>query len=339
MIKETSSEKTIDRFLGLNLMGESNLKLGESGSMKNFYITQNNKLQKIEGYKQIMYTVSATKSIQGMWYGIINGVNHFLFACNGHIYKISETYWKTPESYDTEAFTTHCTDLGTLVDAPTMFFEFNNNVYIINGTEYYKWTGTGNIAPVTGYIPKIAIGTAPSGGGTTFEEVNQLTGKKRQGFVPDGTSKTFYIREQAVTSIDNVYINNVLTTAYTKNISNGSITFTTAPAKSQDGSDTVEIQWTKNNVDRTAVTNNKGFCLFGVAGDNRVFLYGNPNAKNRTVYSGLANKISSAEYFPATYFNDIGSSNYSITDITKEYKRLVITTNKPDAYYSYYDSI
>lgn len=339
MITKTSSDLTIDKFFGLNLMGDSKIKLGESPSMKNFYITQNNSLTKIEGYKQIMSSVSSTKRIQGMWYGLINNINHFLFACNGHIYKISETYWKAPEDYDENDFTTHCTDLGTLTDAETKFFEFNNNVYILNGYEYYKWNGSGTISIVDGYIPKIATGTLPSGGGTTLEEVNQLTGKKRQGFVPDGTSRTFYVREQSLDSIDYVYVNNTLVTSYTKNIGNGSITFTTAPAKSSTGADTVEIQWTKSHTLRNNIVKNRDFCLFGVAGDNRVFLYGNSNAKNVTVYSGLANKIASVEYFPATNFNNIGSSNYSITDITKEYKRLVITTNKPDAYYSYYDAI
>lgn len=339
MITKTSSELTIDKFFGLNLMGESKLKLGESGSMKNFYITQNYGLKKIEGYKQIMKSVSNTKPIRGMWYGIINQTKHFLFACNGHIYKINETYWRTPTGYDNEDFTTHCTDLGTLTDVTTKFFEFNNNVYIINGYEYLKWNGSGTLTSVVGYIPKIATGTPPSGGGTTLEEVNQLTGKKRQGFVPDGTSRTFYIREQSLDSIDNVFFNNTLVTNYTKDIGKGSITFNTAPAKSSTGADTVEIQWTKSHTLRNNIIKNRAFCMFGVAGDNRVFLYGNPDAKNITVYSGLANKLASVEYFPATNFNEIGSSNYSITDITKEYKRLVITTNKPDAYYSYYDAI
>ena len=73
--------------------------------------------------------------------------------------------------------------------------------------------------------------------------------------------------------------------------------------------------------------------IFGGDIDTRVFLYGNPTCQNRTYYSGLVNGTPSVEYFPATAQVDVGPSNFALTDLTRQYDRLLATTNRPEAYY------
>jgi hypothetical protein len=185
--------QTMSSFLGLNENpdGQYNLKFGEASRMLNFRITKELQLKKREGFKKIFDLTSG--NIRGMWYGQLDGITFFLFAHGGHLY-----------SGDIIAGTK--TDLGTLIDAPTRFFYFGSKVYIINGYEYKSFDGT-TLVDVAGYRPKIAIGTPPAGGGTLFEEINNLTGAKHQTFSADGIASEYTIAETYVNSIDFVKVN------------------------------------------------------------------------------------------------------------------------------------
>jgi hypothetical protein len=73
--------------------------------------------------------------------------------------------------------------------------------------------------------------------------------------------------------------------------------------------------------------------IFGGDVDTRVFLYGNPDERNRIRYSSPEDGIPSVEYFSAFSQLDVGPKNFSVTDLTRQYDRLLVTTNKPEAYY------
>lgn len=236
--------------------------------------------------------------------------------------------------------------IGTLTDAYTNFFFFDSKIYIQNGTKYYKWTGTGSIAEVTGYVPIIAIATPPAGGGTAYEGVNLLTVEKRQWFSGDAIATVYQCAETDLTSVDYVKnlitgANYVLTTDYTVNLTNGTVTFVLAPA---DLANNVEIKWTKGTGNRSSIEKCRGEITYNGANDTRVFMWGNSDYQNRRFHSGLADinntgfAVPSAEYFPATNYYDIGSNESAITDIVKQYDRQIIFTDGGKAYYSYYDT-
>lgn len=314
-----NAQINIDKFLGLNLSltGDTNLTIGELSECTNAKITQEYKIRKREGYKQLFASLGAHK-IQGQWSGLINGSFFHLFACNGHLYK-------TIAGVNT--------DLGTLTDAPTNFFYFGSKVYIQNKTEYKSFDGT-TLIDVAGYVPKIFIGTPPTGGGTAYENINLLNGKKHQTFNSNGIANAYTIAEQAVTSIDSVYVNGVLktlTTDYTVDLTTGIITFVAVPTVGQDN---IDIYWTKGTGSRSEVTGYSNAILFGGKNDTRVHLYG--NGTNVITFSGLADGIPSAEYFPAFNTSSIGSSQFPITSIIKQYDRMIISSTKA-SFYSEYD--
>ena len=304
---------SINTFLGLNMneTGSTNLKLGESPKMVNFKISRDYKLEKMYGY---INKYEKTSKIRAMWFGLLDTTEVFVFVCGGKVY-----------NGDTE--------LGSLTDDITRIFEFNKKLYFINGHEYKEWNGT-VFKDVEGYIPLVKIATTPNGVGTDYEPINVLTGKKRQTFSPDGTEKTFVLAENNLTSIDSVKVNGVETTV-TKDLAKGTITFSTAPTQ---GVDTIEAQWTKGTGQRELVYKNHYFQFYGLADDTRVFLYGNADAKNRIYFSDLGNGIPDVTYFPGNNFMDIGSSNTAVTDIQRQYDRMII--NKEDStYYSTYEQI
>lgn len=318
---------TINKFLGLNqdTTGETQIALGESPNMINWRVTENYKIRKREGYKKLFNSLG-NKNIQGMWYGKINGSYHFLFAYDGKIYEHN--------------LTTHTNaELGTLTDAKTFFFTFNDKVYIRNGHEYKYWDGT-TFGTVTGYRPVIAVATPPAGGGTANEEINNLNGLKEQWFSPDGVATVFKLTESNIDSVDFVKnretgVTYTVTTDYTVNLTTGEVTFLVVPTVGALP-DKISIGWKKSNGIRSELDKNPYSLLYGGENDTRVFIYG--GSKNRYYYTGLADGLPSAEYFPANSYNDVGSSEFNVTALIKQYDRLIIYTENA-AYYSYYDNI
>ena len=395
VIQENKSVQptTITKFLGLNLSdtGDTQIELGESGNMTNFYITDDYKLRKAQGYKNI-YDFGS--QIKGMHSTKIGNTEYLLIAAGGKLYyylksALEDEYLSTPEKAkrftgdgETTTFSLGLTNIEsveslyvngvlieetdytmdfvngtfTLPEAPenetpisinftkhlipyeigsinntdASFFEFGNQVYILSG-EYYVWNGV-SLQRVEGYIPTVFINTPAgvNGGGTIYEEINMLTPKKKQTFNGDGTTKQFKIA-QVPDSIISVKVNGV-DAAYTA--SSDIITITQAPAQ---GYDNVEICWSKDDGDRDIIKAMRFGTVFGGDVDTRVFLYGHPTYRNRAYYSAIAYEndiaVPSVEYFPATAQVDIGPSNFAVTDLTRQYDRLLATTNKPEAYY------
>lgn len=304
---------TIDNFLGLNLnaTGDTQLKLGEASKMKNFRVTKNYKLEKMHGYKK---KYEASGRIRAQWIGKLGDKEVHVYVAAGKIYNNGE-------------------EIGTLTDDITSIFEFNQKLYFINGHEYKVWNGT-ELKDVEGYIPLVKVATTPNGQGTDYEPINLLTGKRHQTFSADGDSKEFVLFEKKLTSVDKVLVNGVETEA-TKDLENGKITFNTAPAQ---GTDNVDVYWTKENTNSEIILKNRYFQKYGLANDTRVFFYGNDEAKNRVYFSDLGAGVPNVEYFPATNFLDIGSSNEAVTDISRQYDRLIIS-KETETYYATYEQI
>lgn len=303
---------TIEKYLGVNKSEtETLLQLGEASSMTNWMITDDNKLMKAFGYVKLFSTLGAHK-INGFWYGSLGGVSHFVFACNGKAYEHN--------------MTTHAnTDIGTITDAfPTSFFVSNNTLYIIDGTELFQWTGTGNISAVVGYVPTVFTAAPPTGGGTILESINYITGKKTMKFSGNGSATVYQLAETSIASVDTVVVGGVtktVTTDYTVNLTNGTVTFVVAPTTSVNN---VVITWTKTVAgDRELVTNNR---YYGGVYYSRYWLFGNPNYLNTRYPSGVTSAgVSDPTYWPK--FADSNVGEYEITDIVIQYNKQIIFTN------------
>ena len=310
---------TIKNFLGLNMneTGETQLKLGEASLIKNFRITKDYKLEKMYGYVE-EYETNAR--VRANWVGKLNGTEMNVYVANGKAYKDG-------------------TQLGTLTNADTTIFEFNKILYFMNGTEIKQYDGStfGNISP---YVPMIKIACTPAGVGDDYEPINLLTDYRKVSFSADGTATVFTLPEKDITLFTgNVWINGtVVTEGVQYNSANGTVTITPAPAQ---GTDNVVIQYKKNNVAASVaqnITKNKYVQTYGLADDTRIFVYGNPNAKNRIYFSDLGSGVPNPTYFPANNFIDVGSSNTAITDISRQYDRLIISKEN-ETYYMTYDTI
>lgn len=223
------------------------------------------------------------------------------------------------------------------------FFEFDNCLYILCGG-YYKYDGT-TLTEVGGYIPTVFINTpsGTQGGGVIYEEINLLSPKKKQEFNANQGDTQFKIAQKLTETGDailSVVVNG--TTLSSSDYSLGGTDndiVTLNSAVSVSGYNNVVITWTKDDGDRDIIEDMRFGTIFGGDVDTRVFLYGNTDdeQQNRVYFSGITYEndiaVPSVEYFPATAHVDIGPKNFSVTDLTRQYDRLLATTNKPEAYY------
>ena len=323
----------VDKFLGLNISntGDTQLQLGESGNMENFYITNDLKLRKMYGYRTFW---DFEHPIRATYPANLGGIEYLLVATNNKLYYFLKSQIEDYENW--ESITpVEIGSIGTATDVS--FFTFDKKVYILSG-KYQSWDGT-TLEEVEGYTPLVFINTPPAGGGLIYDEINMLSSKKHQTFNGDGTSTVYHLAQNYftsdvdLTSVDRVIVGTteLATSDYTVDTHNGTVTFNTAPPQ---GMDNVDIYWTLDDGDRSIIEGMKYGTVFGGDVDTRVFLYGNHNCPNRTYFSGIeATKGPSVEYFPATAHVDIGPSNFELTDLTRQYDRLLATTNRPEAYY------
>ena len=295
----------IDKFLGINkaLDGTTELALGEARECINFRVTDGYNLKKMEGYKAV-FEALGDGEIHSLCEVNLNGTQMVVFNYEDKLYKrVNEEN----------------IEIGTIANGKLTFFYFNDKLYIQDGQKYRSYDGK-ELKVVEGYIPKVAINAPPSGGGTNYEQINLLNGKKHMTFSPDGVATKFVLPEKDLDSIDRIYVKNELISV-DKNLESGTVIFETAPA---EGTGTVDIYWTKaNEENRACIDKCTQAFVFGGSSDTRVFLYGNPDKKNREYFSGVTT-APSAEYFPANNYKDIDTDEYAITSMERQYDRQII---------------
>ena len=184
---------------------------------------------------------------------------------------------------------------------PAQYFVYNDTLYIKDGINYLKYDGN-VVTSVEGFIPTTTISKSPSGAGTTYQDVNLLTGKRKNSFVGDGVSVSYQLDTQGLDSDFAVYASvngSVITegSGLSVNRTNGIVTFNTAPSTPiTEGQDNVIITFSKTiQGNREKITHCTLLCEF----DNRVFFSGYVNEPNTVWHSALENPeyVSDLDYY------------------------------------------
>lgn len=177
-------------------------------------------------------------------------------------------------------------------------FVYNNIWYFKDGINYLQYDGD-TVAAVEGYVPTTTIGRRPAGGGTTYEDVNMLTGVRKNTFLADGTSTEYYLDAQNLDSdyLPTVTVDGVEVGQFDVDYAEGKIIFTEAPDEPlTDGQDNVEVTFRKFVGDyRERIDCCTLLCVF----DNRVFFSGNPDYPNAVWHSSLNDPtyVSDTDYY------------------------------------------
>ncbi len=174
-------------------------------------------------------------------------------------------------------------------------FVYENVWYFKDGIHYLQYDGT-NIKEVEGYVPTTSIARKPNGGGTMYEDVNMLTGRRINTFLADGNAKEFYLDTM---NIDTDFkpivkaLDDTKLSSYTVNYEKGLITFSTVPsAPLTDGRDNISVEFKKTVA---GYRDNILKCTLLQVFDNRVFVSGNEDYPNYVWHCSLNDP---------TYFSD-----------------------------------
>jgi hypothetical protein len=172
-------------------------------------------------------------------------------------------------------------------EARSNAFIYNNNWYFMDGANYLQFDGQA-VTDVEGYVPTTSIGRKPAGGGATYEDVNMLTGKRKNTFLADGTSTEYFLDAQGIDTdfTPVVKVGDEIVDGCTVDYEAGKITFATAPAKPlTDGQDTVSVEFKKTIEGyRERITK----CTLLQVFDNRVFFSGNDDYPNVIYHCSLS---------------------------------------------------
>lgn len=309
---------SIKKFLGLNESpdGDTQLKIGEAAEMRNWRVTPQNHICVRSGYRVLE---QFNGRVRGLWTGYVGGQKQTVCCADGGVWEVK---------------TDGLTRIGDIWDDDTHIFGFDDKIYFLNGHEYLVWDGEGYVDTVDGYVPLIATAIKPSGGGTTVENVNRLTGKRRCEFSADGEAKEFKLPEKGLLLVEKITIGtDTPATGWTVDKAEGVITFAKAP---EAGNSNVKVWYTMPNTLRALVEGMRYSEQFNGAADTRVFLYGDGSAK--AIYCGVTEDgKASAEYFPDLYEMQVGSANAPLTGMVKYYDRLMSYKADGGAYSTTYE--
>ena len=193
-------------------------------------------------------------------------------------------------------------DLFTeMAENASQAFVFDDVFYIKDGKNYLQYDGT-TVKQVVGYVPTTTIGRKPAGGGTKYEDVNMLSAKRRNSFLADGVSFSFYLD---VFDIDEdfvpiVHYNGSLVSQdeYEVDYADGKITFKNTPPEKPDteGQDNVTVEFKKSV--QKYIDSIFGCTLLQVF-DNRVFFSGNKDYPNVVWHCSLNDPtyVSDLDYY------------------------------------------
>lgn len=172
-----------------------------------------------------------------------------------------------------------------LKESESAAFVYDELWYLKDGEHYLTYDGQ-KVTEVVGYVPTTSIGRKPSGGGTTYEDVNLLSAFRKNTFLADGESTEFSLDAQNLDGIlPVVTVDDAEVTAFTVDYAAGKIIFDEPPAAPlTDGQDNVTVTFQKT---REGYRERILKCRLLQVFDNRVFFSGNPDYPNTVFHCSL----------------------------------------------------
>ena len=299
----------ITAFLGLNKSeeGDTELKLGEASETQNFRVTQGYEIKKMEGWQPIFESLGED-NIDEIWVGKLKGINTVVFRHGSKLYKrVDEVE----------------TEIGDIAEGEIAIFYFDSRLYILDGDKYREYDGE-TYKEVEGYRPIV------SKNGMVYEQVNVLTTKKAMIESGDGSKTKFPFPEDGVI-LEYVKLNGeLIEDVYKVSVENGQTVLHFNALVPEKGTDNIEVGWYTEGGDNYIRKCTHAF-IYGGSSDTRIFVYGNPDAPNREYFSGVA-VTPRADYFPANNYKDIGSNQYPITGMARQYNTQLIFKNNETFY-------
>lgn len=242
-------------------------------------------------------------SVYGVFFYDVGGITKLLVHSGTAMYEVNGDK-KTQISGDI-----------LLNEAPSDSFVYNGVFYFKDGKNYLFYDAeTSTLKDVVPYVPTTSIGRSPSGEGTPHEDVNLLTGRRKNSFrTEQGSSKYYYLDAQEIDKIVSVTLNGEVLEEKTdfydddfdyhvpsEGLKKGCIVINKYLAASTTDNLVIEFEKTvEGYADRIKK------CTLLQVFDNRIFCSGNPDFPNVLWHCSLNDP---------TYFSDLDYYNEGLDE-------------------------
>lgn len=277
--------RKVDNFAGVDF-SNSDTNLSRSPDSLNMWKNYKNNTSGIETRPDMELVEEYDNTIFGLFFYDVGNVTHKIVHCGTKLYDNHNEIFTGMNLIRSQAFI------------------FNNIFYIKDGLNYLEYDGE-TIKEVEGTIPTTTIGNA-SGEGTTYQDVNLLTGLRKNLRIGDGKTTEFKLDTE---NIDSDYVVTAKVTVgldeltyvqgidLSVNVTKGIVTFNAPPpSPTTDGQHNVEILFRKT-VQGYRDRINK--CTLLTVFDNRVFFSGNQDYPNAIFHSSIEDPryVSDLDYY------------------------------------------
>lgn len=239
--------------------------------------------------------------VHGIYFYEVGGIKMCLIHMDTTLYKVVGTIWTTLYQ--------------GLNPSKSDAFIYNNVWYFKDGKHYLQYNGD-TIKEVEGYVPTTTIARKPSGGGTPYEDVNMLTGRRKNSFLADGKATEYSLDAKNIDKdfVPKVTVNGDTIESFSVDYEEGKIFFRIAPEEPlTDGQDNVLIEFKKEIAGYKERIHK---CTLLQVFDNRVFFSGNDDYPNMIWHCSLSDP---------TYCSDLDYYNEGLD--TAKVKGLVAGNN------------
>lgn len=273
--------RKVDNFAGVDF-SNSDTNLSRSPDSLNMWKNYKNNSAGVETRPDMELVETYDNTIFGLFFYDLGNVTHKIVHCGTKLYDDKKELFTGMNPTKSQAFI------------------FNNILFIKDGINYLEYNGE-TIKEVEGTIPTTSIGNA-DGSASTYQDVNLLTGLRKNLRIGDGKTTVFKLDTENIDSnfvvtaqIDGLtYIQGV---DLSVNVTKGEVTFNVAPpAPLTDGQHNVEILFRKT-VQGYRDRINK--CNLLTVFDNRIFFSGNQDYPNAVFHSSLEDPryVSDLDYY------------------------------------------
>ena len=343
---------TVDKFLGINEApdGLTELGMGEASRMENFLITDGYNLTVRPGVMRVDQNGERSNgTILASWSGHMGDEENeavddeylVVVDFDGESDRIFLYRMDRNGIFYIAHSQSGALGLESAENAYVKIFPFGSKLYIMSAGKTVCFDG-GAFSTEEAYIPLVIAGAAPAtGSGTTIENINLLSGKRRIDYSADGEAKAYVLPDEA-TDVVKITVDNVETavsSAGAFDSSTHTFTFKTAPAK---GVGNVEITYGTDEAaaeeSRMKIVKMMLVEAYNGSTDTRLFIAG--DGSNICYYSGVTQSGEPTPmYFPAMNEIAVDMTSAAVTGLVRHYSKLMVFTKGGGTYTISYEPV
>ena len=309
---------TIRKFKGIDHRTKNSDPTG-SADVVNFRFKHDGSLEKREGVASL---ASITGTVRAIWTGNIRGAERCFFLASKKIYEIDKNGTVTPIA-----------NANTSSGNAEIFF-YKGQLYLIDGSGIYC-IYQGHLTSPLGYVPLVGNMWYDGQVGDIYQSRNLLSDRGRYSYVMGDTNTRILRFNEAVDSIDAVYVNGELIPDDMYDFVSDSA-ISVYPLKNYD-TVTVAVTYSPKKdtiIDAYGCTQ---AAVFGGANNSRPFFWGHPSYPAKMYSCGFVSEDdlmqcqlmypdSDAFYIPQGAEFTVGDGQFPIRAVSRHYDRLLIFT-------------